>query len=420
MSLVLVCLVPSVILLALLAFVFRKYQNEQALHLRASQILEELAEASRILESSLDYETTFEKLTEFLSGKLCDDCVALVDEESEMLRISSADPCIAFSHANYSEPIARIFRTGIAETNQTERGSCRFVPIPTGSKIKGVLLLIARGERRFERQDESLFAEIGRRAGLALQHAMLYRNVQEINHLKDEFMAIASHELRTPLTPILGAVYMLRTDPNNPSIVKRAVDLIERNAMAQSKIVENLLDVSRIISGKLRLNMESVDLAAVIRAAVDTVRPASEAKNIRLEVAITSIDGLVYGDADRLQQVVWNLLANSVKFTPAGGEIAIELLYEGPSHAELRVSDTGIGIGPEFLPHVFDRFRQADASRTRAHGGLGLGLAIVRHLVESHGGTVHAASAGNRQGSTFTVKLPIRHMAQEFKAAHAG
>jgi signal transduction histidine kinase len=378
-----------------------------------------LAEASRILESSLDYEATFEELTDFLANHICDACVALIREEDQILRISARDPGIALAQPDYSDAIARTFTEGVAELRNTSLGSCAFIPATSGSTVGAVLLLIRGTEREFSRADCMLFEEIGRRAGLTLQHARLYRSAQEINRLKDEFVAIVSHELRTPLTPILGAVYMLRSEPNDPSIFKRALDLIERNAKAQSRLIQDLLDVSRIISGKLRLNMDTVDLPTVIHAAVDTVRPATDAKNIQLNVASIELEGLIYGDADRLQQVVWNLLANSVKFTPHGGTISIEL-EEGASHAELRVHDTGIGIDAEFLPHVFDRFRQADASRTRAHGGLGLGLAIVRHLVESHGGTVHAESSGDRQGATFTVKLPTKRVAEEYKAAQAG
>src|SRR5262249_9226006 len=166
------------------------------------------------------------------------------------------------------------------------------------------------------------------------------------------------------------------------------------------------LDVSRALSGKLRLNMEPVDLSHVIGAAVETVRPASEAKGIQVDVSLGSISGTISGDADRLQQVVWNLLANAVKFTPKSGRIGVQLV-ETSGHAAIRISDTGIGIEPEFLPHVFDKFRQADTSRTRPHGGLGLGLAIVRHLVESHGGTVYAQSSGDEQGATFVVRLPL-------------
>jgi signal transduction histidine kinase len=204
---------------------------------------------------------------------------------------------------------------------------------------------------------------------------------------------------------------MMRHESCDEKVVTRALDLIERNAKTQVKIVDDLLDVSRALSGKLKINMEAVDLPRVIHSAIETVRPASEAKAIRLEVRLGSITGIVAGDADRLQQVVWNLLANAVKFTPKSGCVTVEL-GETQGQAEIRVSDTGIGIEPDFLPYVFEKFRQADTSRTRVHGGLGLGLAIVRHLVESHGGTVHALSSGDEQGATFVVRLPLRSKAR--------
>jgi signal transduction histidine kinase len=251
-----------------------------------------------------------------------------------------------------------------------------------------------------------MFEDIGRRAGMALQHARLYHQAQMANRLKDEFVAIVSHELRTPLTPILGGAYMLRSDRSEGAF-KLALELIERNAKAQARIIDDLLDVSCMTSGKLRLNMDTVDLARVIRMAGETVRPAGDAKGIRIELKLEGAGASVVGDADRLQQVVWNLLANAVKFTPEGGVVTVGL-SESKTHAEIRVSDTGIGIDSQFLPYVFDRFRQANTSRTRIHGGLGLGLAIVRHLVESHGGTVHASSSGGEKGATFVVRLPLR------------
>jgi signal transduction histidine kinase len=252
---------------------------------------------------------------------------------------------------------------------------------------------------------------LARRIGLVLENARMYRETYKANRLKDEFVAIVSHELRTPLTPILGGVYMMRSEPDDRTVFLRALDIIERNAKTQVKIVDDLLEVSRAVSGKLRLNMESVDLRHVLQAALDTVRPASDAKGIEIELRMEPGSGVVSGDADRLQQVFWNLLANAVKFTPNSGRIVVELA-ESEGHVEVRVIDTGIGIHPEFLPHVFDKFRQADTSRTRLYGGLGLGLAIVRHLVESHGGTVQALSSGDDAGSTFTVRLPVRPSAE--------
>ncbi|MBI3951308.1 MAG: response regulator, partial [Acidobacteria bacterium] len=187
----------------------------------------------------------------------------------------------------------------------------------------------------------------------------------------------------------------------------RALETIERNAEAQAQIIEDLLDVSRIITGRLRLETRELDLTAVIEAAIDTIRPAAEAKAIHIETILDLAAGPVMGDPDRLQQVVWNLVSNAVKFTPKGGQVQV-YLERVDSQAQIRVSDTGVGISPEFLPYVFDRFRQADSTSTRTHSGLGLGLAIVRHLVELHGGTVKAESRGERQGATFTVNLPLR------------
>ncbi len=230
--------------------------------------------------------------------------------------------------------------------------------------------------------------------------------LREANRLKDEFLATVSHELRTPLTAILGWAHLLRLGQLGERSATDALETIERNARAQSQLIDDLLDVSRIIAGKLRLDVSTVELAQVIEAAVGAVRPAAEAKNMRLQVLLDPQVGPISGDADRLQQVVWNLLTNAVKFTPKGGRVQVRLERIN-SHVEIAVSDTGKGIDSEFLPHVFDRFRQADQKSTRAHGGLGLGLSIVRQLVELHGGSVHAESEGEGQGATFVVQLPL-------------
>jgi len=383
-----------------------------------------IADASRILESSLDYEKTFNELAKFMAANFCEHCAIFTYEDNEFHQIAAARSDAArvpFADAINTDVMKRVLRSGRSEWAPSRAGApvSAIVPGPGRSKIACVLVLTGVQRTRQDGPDMNLFEEIGRRAGLALEHARLYESVQEASRLKDEFVAMVSHELRTPLTPILGAVYMVRNDPGNMTILHRSLDLIERNAKAQSKIVEDLLDVSRIISGKLRLNMETVDLHAVVSAAAETVRPASEAKNIAMELSLRPLRGVVYGDAGRLQQVVWNLLANSVKFTPSGGRITVDLDESGV-YAQLRVSDTGVGIGPEFLPHVFDRFRQADGSQTRPHGGLGLGLAIVRHLVESHGGAIQADSSGRHKGATFTVKLPLRPTAQDAGKARAG
>jgi len=235
---------------------------------------------------------------------------------------------------------------------------------------------------------------------------------EEANRLKDEFLATLSHELRTPLNAILGWSQMLQSQHLDESEAKKALATIERSARAQNQLIDDLLDVSRIITGKLRLDVRAVDLGSVIMAAVDAVRPAAEAKNIRLQTLLDPQAGLISGDPDRLQQVVWNLLSNAVKFTPKDGRAQVRLERIN-SHVEIVVSDTGKGIEPEFLPHVFDRFRQSDGSMTRRHGGLGLGLAIVRQLVELHGGTVSVSSAGADEGATFIVSLPLLPLRQE-------
>ena len=229
---------------------------------------------------------------------------------------------------------------------------------------------------------------------------------EEANRLKDEFLAVLSHELRTPLNAILGWARMLRAGTLAPADVPRALETIERNAQAQAQMIEDLLDVSRIVSGKLRLEMRPVDIGEVVEEAIDTVRPTADARGITLTTAISHV-GPVSGDTQRLQQVIWNLLSNSIKFTPQGGTVSVRVDQSG-SMVRISVSDTGPGIDPEFLPYVFDRFRQASSTpgQTRRKG-LGLGLAIVRHLVEAHAGVVSASSDGLGKGSTFTVELPV-------------
>ena len=234
----------------------------------------------------------------------------------------------------------------------------------------------------------------------------LTETAERANRLKDEFLATLSHELRTPLTAIVGWSEMLGKPQLDHVTAQRAVEVIRRNAQVQVQMIDDLLDVSRIITGKLRLSVQPVDLGSIIIAAVDGLRPAAEAKEIRVQLRLDSPAGQVSGDPDRLQQVAWNLISNAIKFTPKGGSMVISL-ERVESHVEVTVSDTGKGIAPEFLPHVFDRFRQADATTTRAFGGLGLGLAIVRQLVELHGGTVRVDSEGEGLGATFTVSLPL-------------
>jgi signal transduction histidine kinase/CheY-like chemotaxis protein len=226
------------------------------------------------------------------------------------------------------------------------------------------------------------------------------------DRLKDEFLATVSHELRTPLSAILGWASMLVFGGLEEETRRNAATVIERNAKAQAEIISDILDVSRIITGKLRIEARPIELEPIIRSAVDTLQLAATAKNISLVMSLDLEPGLVVGDPNRLQQIIWNLVANAIKFTPINGDAKIELRRADPN-IELSVSDNGIGVDPDFLPHVFERFRQADSSSTRTHGGLGLGLAIVRHLVELHGGSVLAESAGQGKGAKFTVRLPL-------------
>ena len=263
-----------------------------------------------------------------------------------------------------------------------------------------------------------VFHDTSERRRVEQEREALLRSEQEArmeaeaaDRLKDEFLATVSHELRTPLSAILGWSAMLNLGDIDADTRTNALKVIERNARSQASIIDDILDVSRIITGKLNIEQRTLDLAPLIHTAVDTLHPAATAKGIKLTVAFESEPGLVTGDPARLQQIVWNLVSNAIKFTPGGGRIAVHLTRED-SHLELSVSDTGIGISKPFLPHVFERFRQADSSTTRAHGGLGLGLAIVRHLVELQGGTVSAESAGTGQGSVFRVRLPMAPAAE--------
>ncbi|HEY9607341.1 MAG TPA: response regulator [Allocoleopsis sp.] len=257
-----------------------------------------------------------------------------------------------------------------------------------------------------EDQGVSFVLDLSERKQLENQLRQQAEQLEQANRLKDEFLAVLSHELRSPLNSILGWAKLLRTRNFDPATMTRAIETIERNATLQTQLIEDLLDVSRILQGKISLNVIPTNLASTIKAALETMHLAAQAKSIQVECLLDSSVGLVSGDPNRLQQVVWNLLSNAIKFTPPGGRVQISLKNQG-SQAQIQVRDTGKGISAEFLPHVFDYFRQADASTTRSQGGLGLGLAIVRHLVELHGGTVSADSPGAGQGATFTVKLPL-------------
>jgi signal transduction histidine kinase/ActR/RegA family two-component response regulator len=260
-------------------------------------------------------------------------------------------------------------------------------------------------EQRVQERTAQLEASNRTKDELLMREQIIRAEAEGANRAKDEFLSILSHELRTPLNAILGWSAMLRQRTLSEDKVLRALETIERNAKSQAQLIEDILDISRIITGKLRLQVRPVNLVPVIESAIESVRLAAEAKSIRLQSRLDSQAGLLLGDANRLQQVVWNLLSNALKFTPKDGRVEIRLERVN-SHAEITVSDTGLGISSDFLPFVFDRFRQHDSTTTRSYGGLGLGLAIVRQLVELHGGTVTVVSPGIGQGTTFTVTLP--------------
>ncbi len=291
-------------------------------------------------------------------------------------------------------------------------------PLLVGGELQGVLGMFAR--ERISDGTPATLALLANTIALAihqretdrertrlLQETVAARETAErASRAKDEFIAVVSHELRTPLTAILGWARLMASGDLNPAETVEAVAVIQRNALSQSQLVEDLLDVSRIISGKLRLDLRAADLPAVVQEAVRTIHPTADSKGVRLEITVDPRAGPVSGDPDRLRQIVWNLLSNAVKFTPKKGKVQVRLSRVN-SHVELCVCDTGVGIEPEFLPRVFERFTQADSSSTRAHSGLGLGLGIARHLVELHGGTISADSDGKDQGATFRMTLPI-------------
>lgn len=401
-----------------------------------------LAEASAVLSSSLNYRITLGKVARLAVPALGSRCVVYVERgDGGVDRVAAAhaeslDQGLAAGIEAFppgarlvNSDLARQIMSGspvllpyvpesmleaIAESpehfevlKRLQFRSLMAVPVRGHGRVFGALAFLSTDPARVYRtSDVELASDLAMRAALSIENARLYEAASEANRLKDEFLATLSHELRTPLNAILGWAHMLRTGKVSPSSLDRALASIERNAQAQAHLVADILDVSRIISGKLPFNAAAVQLRPSIEAALDAVRPAALAKGIELKSELDPSAVDIIGDADRLQQVFWNLLSNAVKFTGNGGRVEISAT-RAPSHVVATVADTGIGIGDEFLPYVFDRFRQGDASSTRHHGGLGLGLAIARHLVELHGGTVKASSTGQGQGATFTVELPL-------------
>jgi PAS domain S-box-containing protein len=378
-----------------------------------------LAEAGSALAASLDEDTTLRTVARLAVAHLADLC--LIDAPGDggaPRRVASAhvDPAVDRDPAleqrrlppapDGSDPLAGVLSTGRAARGTGGGLAYMVVPMLARGRMVGAIAFVREAPGpEYGAGELALAEDLARRAALAADNARLYEEAQQANQTKDEFLATLSHELRTPLTAILGWTRMLQMGRLDPGRAARALETIERNARAQVKLIEDLLDVSRIVTGKLRLDVWTVDLVRVTEAAVDSVRLAAQAKTIRIDTALDP-SVTVLGDAHRLQQVIWNLLSNALKFTPKGGlvEVRLERVYD---EARLSVRDTGRGIPTGFLPFVFDRFRQADSSMTRTYGGLGLGLSIVRELVELHGGRVEVASAGEGHGATFTVVLPL-------------
>jgi signal transduction histidine kinase/CheY-like chemotaxis protein/putative methionine-R-sulfoxide reductase with GAF domain len=422
-----------------------------------------LANVTGLLAASLDYEATLRNLVRLAVPDRGECCVIDIADEpggaTRRVAVAHVEPAkeailweIERRYPMWPEDpssAAEVARTGkpvlLAEVTEADRVAAAHNPehlalmhqLAFASSIS--VPLIARGRtlgtmsfatsdsgRRYGLDDLALARDLASLAALAVDNARLYREAQEsraqavaASRAKDEFLATVSHELRTPLTPILTWARLLDTGRLDPARAAQAIKAIQRSAKAQVQLIEDLLDVSRIITGKLRLNMQRVELSPVIEAAVEAMRPAMDAKGIQLQMDLDPRAGAIAGDPERLQQVVWNLLSNTIKFTPKGGRVQVALA-RGNSHVELTVRDTGSGIAPAFLPHLFERFSQEDASTTRPHGGLGLGLAIVRHLVELHRGTVRAESAGEGKGALVTVRLPLPVVAQKRAAEDRG
>jgi signal transduction histidine kinase len=289
-------------------------------------------------------------------------------------------------------------------------------PAPTRSVVSAVEAAVRSRERQYQIRDQIEAIRIGRneREQLLESERASRQELERVSRIKDEFLATLSHELRTPLSAIFGWVQILRMKAPDAETISEGINVIDRNVRLQTQLIDDLLDMSRIISGKLRLDVQAVTMADVIDSAIESVMPAISAKEIHLKKVVDPSAVSVSGDPGRLQQVLWNLLTNAIKFTPKSGRIDV-LAERIDSHLEIRVSDTGEGMTAEFLPYLFERFKQADASITRKHGGLGLGLSIVRNLVELHGGAVRAESPGLGQGATFIISLPLRAVKSDVK-----
>jgi signal transduction histidine kinase/ActR/RegA family two-component response regulator len=411
------------------------------------------AEAAGLLSASLDYEKSLAQIADLIVSRLGDWCVIDLAEEEEIVRIAAAHRDASkggtmrrlqteFAPSKHEIGIGRrVFESNtpllleqidseVAERMRhaaaapvlDELGceSLMVVPMTAGGHVFGTIAIASTSAtRHYDRNDLAIAVELGLRAGFAIDHARLYRTAQAANRAKDEFLATLSHELRTPMTSALGWASMLRIGDLAEETRQLAAETIERSIRTQAKLIDDIFDVSRIVTGKLRLQVAPVDLEHVIRAAVETMRPGMQAKSLRLEIAFENGEEILLGDGSRLQQVIWNLLSNAVKFTPQHGLIRIEVRRPSAEIVEVSVRDSGQGISKRLLPFVFDRFRQGDSSATRAHSGLGLGLAIVKSIVEMHGGTVSAESAGEGEGSLFTIRLPRAEASKRVAVAPA-
>jgi PAS domain S-box-containing protein len=400
-----------------------------------------LAEASVALGSSLDNEATLATVAQLAVPHIADWCaVDMLDKDGRLqqLAVAHVDPAKVEFARSFRErypddpqspnSVHQVVRTGrpammssipdallVAAARDEEHlralrtlGLTSYICVPlvaNGRTLGAMTFVTAESSRPYHADDVPFALAVAERAALAVDNARAYSELRAANRAKDEFLATLSHELRTPINAIMGWGQMLQQGVVDPARTAHAIDAIVRNAAAQTRLIEDLLDLSRIISGKFRLDVEIVDVGGIVAAALAAVEPAAHAKGLRLQT-VADAGGRVYGDRQRLQQAVWNLLSNAVKFTPRGGRVQLQVLRVN-SHLEIVVSDTGQGVPPDILPYIFDRFRQADSTSTREHSGLGLGLAIVRHIVELHGGTVEAASDGPGKGATFRLKLPL-------------
>jgi PAS domain S-box-containing protein len=350
---------------------------------RASEDNEFLLHATTALNHSLEYDQRLRNVTELAVPRLASWCAVDLGGEG-----NNAD------------------KTRVVSGTRPETGHdfTLDIPLQIGDRTLGTMTLIR--ETAYETADTALAAEFARRASIAIENARLYRIAQEANRIKDQFLTTLSHELRTPLTAILGWSRMLTLGGLDADTTRTACGTIERAAKTQAALIDDLLDLSKVVSGKLALHNEPVELTSVIENALETVRLAADTKGIRVDVAPMTDRAVVTGDPTRMQQIIWNLLSNAIKFSDAGGRVLVALERRNDK-ARVIIRDEGRGIAPAFLPHVFDAFRQADGAVTREHGGLGLGLAIVKYLAELHGGSVTATSAGEGHGSTFIVTLPL-------------